>query len=79
MINFAGLGIVYIPAFNIAFFTRALEGMHFTIPGMPFACFEYIFDEIRKSFVRVGDQDSADRFGDKITPMGKWFYERTYY
>jgi sodium/potassium-transporting ATPase subunit alpha len=74
-----GLLIVYAQPINVGFQTRSLEGWHFAVPGMPFAVFEYVFDEIRKAQVRVGDEDAANRFGSTLTKTGKWVYDRTYY
>jgi sodium/potassium-transporting ATPase subunit alpha len=78
-----GLGalLCYAEFCHVVFNTRALVGWHFAVPGMPFAIYEFVFDEARKYLLRQGDPDAA-RLG-KLTlnedGMHYWVYTHTYY
>lgn len=50
------------------------------IPAMPFAVWIFIFDEVRKFFVRQGDSPGGRAItGAKYSAFGDWMYRHTYY
>lgn len=62
--------LCYIPFIQEAFGTRPLRFVHW-LPGLPFTLFIFVYDEIRKFFIRLGD-----RTGNRL---GVWFREFTYW
>jgi len=78
-----GLALIlcYAEFAHVVFNTRALVPWHFCVPGMPFAVYEFVFDELRKYLLRQGDPDAA-RLG-KLTlnenGVHYWVYSHTYY
>jgi len=77
-----GLSVIllYVPFFNKLFKTRPLEIWHFMIPAMPFAIWEFIFDEVRKMYVRQGDTRSGREItGARASKFGRWAYDHSYY
>lgn len=78
-----GLALVlcYAEFAHVVFNTRALVPWHFCVPGMPFAVYEFVFDELRKYLLRQGDPDAA-RLGKltlKEDGVHYWVYSHTYY
>lgn len=62
--------LCYIPPIQVAFETRPLRFVHW-LPAIPFSVFIFVYDELRKFFIRLGD-----RTGNKI---GVWLRENTYW
>lgn len=72
--------LMYVPFCNTIFNTRPLEWWHFMLPAVPFAVYEFLFDEGRKYFVRQGDTPEGRRI-TKARPsaFGRWAYGHSYY
>ena len=71
--------ITYIPAINKAIGTRPLELWHFGVSALPFAIFNFLFDEYRKLFIRragVGIGQTSNGLQGRI---GQWLHKHTYY
>lgn len=62
--------LCYIPFIQTAFGTRPLRLVHW-LPGLPFTLFIFVYDEIRKFFIRLGD-NTGNR-------LGVWVRENTYW
>jgi len=72
--------LLYVPFMNLLFGTRPLEFWHFMVPAMPFAVWIFIFDEVRKYFVRQGDTPAGRAItGAKSTALGAWVFDHSYY
>ncbi|KAF4756984.1 Sodium/potassium-transporting ATPase subunit alpha-1, partial [Perkinsus olseni] len=71
--------VVFAPFMWVVFNTRPLEGWHICVPAMPFAVFNYCFDELRKYFLRQGVPNLKAITGASQTRFGKWVYKTTYY
>jgi len=50
------LFLIYCPGVNIAIGTRQLAFCHFLIPGFSFSICVFLFDEMRKVWVRTGTE-----------------------
>lgn len=79
IMTLVGVFLIYTPAVNLAFGTRALHVWHFIIPTLPFAVFNFVFDETRKRILRTGAMDVVQGKGEELNEWGKWVYLRTYY
>lgn len=74
------LFLLYVPFMDHLFGTRPIAGWHFMIPAMPFAVWIFIFDEVRKYYVRQGDTPGGRAItGAKETRLGRWMYDHSYY
>eukprot|EP00177_Eucheuma_denticulatum_P003015 GFKZ01005420.1.p1 GENE.GFKZ01005420.1~~GFKZ01005420.1.p1 ORF type:complete len:1174 (+),score=236.55 GFKZ01005420.1:425-3946(+) len=62
--------LCYIPFIQTAFNTRPLRFVHW-LPAIPFSVFIFVYDELRKFGIRLGD-----RTGNKF---GVWLRENTYW
>jgi sodium/potassium-transporting ATPase subunit alpha len=72
--------LMYCPYMDTLFGTRPITGWHFMVPAMPFAVWIFIFDEVRKYFVRQGDSPTGRAIlGVKETALGRWMYDHSYY
>jgi len=77
---FVAVFLLYVPFMNILFGTRPINGWHFMVPAMPFAVWIFIFDEVRKFFLRQGDTPGGRAItGAKETAFGRWVYDHSYY
>lgn len=57
-----GLGVAYVPPFNVALQSRMIPPQHFLIPAFPFSVLHYAYDEIRKLYVRRGLNKKTGKF-----------------
>lgn len=62
--------LCYLPFIGTAFSTRPLRAVHW-LPAIPFSCFIFVYDELRKYMIRLGDST-----GNKA---GVWLRENTYW
>lgn len=62
--------LFYVPPVANVFDTRPIRGLHW-LPAIPFAIFIFVYDELRKFGMRMGD-----RTGNKL---GRWLRKETYW
>lgn len=62
--------LCYIPPSYSASGTRALRFTHW-LPGIPFSVFIFVYDEVRKFLVRMGDTN-GNKFGQFLRDYIYW-------
>jgi len=70
--------LCYQPGINIALGTRNIRFTHW-LPGIPWSCFIFTYDEIRKYLMRSTSPESIDKGTGQIVRVKGWLERNTYY
>jgi len=71
--------ICYVPFMWTGFNTRPIVHWHFSVPAFPFAVLMFVFDEVRKFYLRQGSPYMSKLTGSKFTKFGKFVHDKTLY
>jgi len=70
--------LCYQPGINIALGTRNIRFTHW-LPGIPWSCLIFTYDEIRKYLMRTTSPESIDKSTGQIIRVKGWLERNTYY
>jgi len=73
-----GAWLCYQPGINMGLGTRNIRFTHW-LPGIPWSCLIFTYDEIRKYLMRSTSPESIDKSTGQIVRVKGWLERNTYY
>jgi len=70
--------LCYMPGINLGLGTRNIRFTHW-LPGIPWSCLIFTYDEIRKYLMRTTSPESVDKSTGQIIRVKGWLERNTYY
>ncbi|GMH48557.1 hypothetical protein TL16_g00318 [Triparma laevis f. inornata] len=73
-----GAWLCYQPGINTALGTRNIRFTHW-LPGIPWSCLIFTYDEVRKYLMRTTSPESVDKASGQVIRLKGWLERNTYY
>jgi len=70
--------LCYCPAINMGLGTRNMRLVHW-LPGLPWSCLIFVYDEARKALMRATSPESVDAGTGQVYRKAGWLERNTYY